>query len=557
MTGGWRHWSGYMARYRGHGPRVGGVVVAALVQSVLVAPFVWLVRELFDRVLPRGQVSELALYGAGLLAVQWSGGALAVWVRKQTLTITKEVITGLRLELLERIYDLPRAFHSGVEQGRLHASLVQETERLDVMSNALVAQLLPAAMGGLVLGLALAAIEWRLALAMACAAPFLVAVNRAMKPRLEERFRKFRQSFEGFSQGMLFVLGHVDLSRMQSAVELEKEKQTRNLEKLKEASTRLAWLDTGYGQAQTAIATTASVLVLLGGGWLVARGQMTLGALLSFYVTAGLLHQHLRTVLTAVPQVLAAGESMKALAALLDETSREPYQGSERGPVPESYRLESVTFGYQPERALLKDVNMRLERGRTVALLGPNGCGKSTLAYLLAGFYRPLEGRLLAGELPYDQAEIAWLRSSMAVVWQDPQLFHGTIRENITYGRPEAHQMEIEAAARRATAHEFIASLPLGYDTVVGEQGVLLSGGQRQKIAITRALLRNPRLLILDEPTNHLDGRAIEQLMKELEERKADRATVIISHDPDVARHADESWVLDDGRLTRWERLAQ
>ncbi len=179
---------------------------------------------------------------------------------------------------------------------------------------------------------------------------------------------------------------------------------------------------------------------------------------------------------------------------------------------------------------MLQAINLTLSPGQTVVVVGPNGSGKTTLLNLLLGFYRPQQGQLYADEQPFSQLDLIHLRRSIAVVSQDPVIFPGTIRENLTYGCPEVSFQRIIEAAHLATAHEFIEQLPQGYDTFVGDNGVLLSGGQRQRLAIARALLRQPKLLILDEPTNHLDATAVEQLMHHL--KKLDPRARDFDHQP-------------------------
>jgi ABC-type multidrug transport system fused ATPase/permease subunit len=186
-----------------------------------------------------------------------------------------------------------------------------------------------------------------------------------------------------------------------------------------------------------------------------------------------------------------------------------------------------------------------------VAVVGPNGAGKSTLVYLLLGFYRPQQGQVLATGVPFDEIDIRALRRSIGIVSQHPEFFAGTVRENIAYGSPGATRKEIEEAARAALAEEIIATLPEGYDTEIGDRGMRLSGGEGQRLAIARALLGRPRMLILDEPTNHLDTQAIGRLMRELA-RWHERPTLLtISHDPAVLEFAEVVYRLQDGTLSR------
>ena len=186
-----------------------------------------------------------------------------------------------------------------------------------------------------------------------------------------------------------------------------------------------------------------------------------------------------------------------------------------------------------------------------VTIVGPNGSGKTTIANLVLGFYRPQDGQIFADEHPYDELDIPHLRRQIGVVSQNPIIFPGTILENILYGCAEKQFEQVIHAAKLSTAHEFITNLPDGYQTFVGKNGLLLSGGQRQRIAIARAFLRTPKLLILDEPTNHLDSNAVKQVMENVKSFEGSPTIISISHDMEIARHSDWIYLLQNGKVTQ------
>jgi ABC-type bacteriocin/lantibiotic exporter with double-glycine peptidase domain len=214
------------------------------------------------------------------------------------------------------------------------------------------------------------------------------------------------------------------------------------------------------------------------------------------------------------------------------------------------FELRNVCFDYQRE-PVLTDASLRLLPGQHVAIVGPNGSGKSTIIHLLCGFYRPREGGLFADDMPYDDLDIAELRRSMAVVQQEPTFFSGSILENIAYGADAPDIDRVREACRVATAQGFVEALTDGYHTQIGDKGVRLSGGQRQLLAIARALYRTPKLLILDEPTNHLDVDSISRFLENLKQEGAGPTTLIVSHDYRVVAQADQVYGLEAGRLCR------
>jgi len=208
-----------------------------------------------------------------------------------------------------------------------------------------------------------------------------------------------------------------------------------------------------------------------------------------------------------------------------------------------------VTFGYEPTRPVLHGVDLELEAGRIVALIGHTGSGKTTLAALIPRFYDVDLGRVTVDGVDVRDVTLTSLRREIGVIAQDPFLFSATVRENIAFGRPDASAEDVERAATLAQAHEFIEALPAGYDTVIGERGITLSGGQRQRVAIARALVVDPRILILDDATASVDATTESKIRDGLREAMRGRTTIIIAHRLSTIALADEVVVLEDGRV--------
>jgi subfamily B ATP-binding cassette protein MsbA len=212
-------------------------------------------------------------------------------------------------------------------------------------------------------------------------------------------------------------------------------------------------------------------------------------------------------------------------------------------------RFEGVQFAYDPRVPVLHDIELAIQPGESLALVGPSGAGKTTLFNLIPRFYDPVAGRITVDGIDLRSVSQANLRSHIGLVPQDTQLFGGTVRENILYGRLDATEEALIAAAEAANAHAFITELPDGYNTLVGERGVKLSGGQRQRVAIARAILKNPRILLLDEATSSLDSESEGLVQEALDRLMQGRTTVIIAHRLSTIRAVDRIAVLDEGRI--------
>lgn len=541
-------WRSYRQFYRGHSRPLVMSLLVSMAQSLIVVPIALLIRRIFDSTLPAGQFSELVLAGGAIALLYTLHGAATLWTRYITLATTKTVIQNFLGELLKHCYTLSRAFYTKEDQGRLHTIMVQDTQRLDIMTNALFAQFAPAVFITAVVSAVLAYLNWVLFLVLVATFPLYVLLARTIGRTTKEKVHAFHRSFERFSQGMMFVLKYMDLTRSQAAEDVEMERQRAHLDDLRVTSGRMAWMRSAYISAQNVTIAVGAVLILMVGGRAVINGTMTLGELLSFYAIVAFLRSHLYTISTVIPQIIEGDESLATLHGLMSTHQPEPYSGSEQIELKGEIAFEAVSFGYGGE-PILRELEVKLHPASTAAILGPNGSGKTTIANLILGFYCPEGGRLYADGRPYRELDLVHLRRQIGVVAQNAIIFSGSVWDNITYGSPEVSRQDVERASALANAQAFIEELPEGYDTQVGEGGVILSGGQRQQMAIARALLGRPRLLILDEPTNHLDSDAVAKLMQNFRSMKGSTTFLILTHDKEVLREADQVYRLHDGRI--------
>ncbi|HZB86748.1 MAG TPA: ABC transporter ATP-binding protein [Gaiellaceae bacterium] len=292
--------------------------------------------------------------------------------------------------------------------------------------------------------------------------------------------------------------------------------------------------------------------VLLAGGHRVVSGNLSLGAFIAFNVYVLMLVMPLRMLGMWIGQAQRAAASGERIFEILDEPEEvaDSPDATSLPPGDGRLRFESVTFGYDPERPVLKDIDLDIEPGTTVALIGHTGSGKTTLTALVPRFYDVQHGRVLMDGADVRNVRLADLRRAIGIVSQDPFLFSATVRENIAFGAPGAGEEEIERAARMAQADEFIIELPEGYDTVIGERGITLSGGQRQRLAIARAILVDPRVLVLDDATASVDATTEARIRLGLREAMRGRTTLIVAHRLSTISLADEIVVLDHGRVS-------
>ena len=299
------------------------------------------------------------------------------------------------------------------------------------------------------------------------------------------------------------------------------------------------------------IPLVAQAAVLLVGGRMVVQNQLTVGEFFAFNLYVSMLIMPLRMLGMWIGQSQRATASGERIFQILDEPEEiaERPEATELPPGEGRIRFDGVAFGYDPERPVLEDIDLEIEPGQNIAVIGHTGSGKTTLTALVPRFYDVTSGRLEIDGIDVRDVELSSLRRAIAVISQDPFLFSTTVRENIAFGAPDATDEEVEHAARLAQAHEFVAELPQGYDTVIGERGITLSGGQRQRIAIARAIVTNPRILILDDATASVDATTEARIRLGLREAMQGRTTLIIAHRLSTISLADEIVVLDHGRI--------
>ncbi len=298
----------------------------------------------------------------------------------------------------------------------------------------------------------------------------------------------------------------------------------------------------------------AGAFVFWYGARMVASAELSAGSLLTFLMYTMQLAFGMAALAELWTDVQRASGAAERIFELLHRKPQIPSTGGTILPaVKGAVAFEHVRFAYpsRPTSPVLSDFTLAIEPGEVVALVGPSGAGKSTIASMLYRLYDPLAGRLTLDGVPYDQLDPEWLRRQVGVVAQEPLLFSTSIAENIRYGRPDATDDEVEAAARTANAHSFISSFPEGYQTLVGERGTQLSGGQKQRVAIARAVLKNPRILILDEATSALDAESEHLVREALERLMRGRTTLIIAHRLSTVRDANRVVVLEAGAVVQ------
>ena len=400
-------------------------------------------------------------------------------------------------------------------------------------------------------GIVVFLISWKLALIVVAIAPALVAVayrySHVSHPLLREVQQKMADVATVAEESIVGV--HVVKAFAQE--DEQQRKFEHSSEEVFGLSVQANRQRAFYIPMLSFLPLLAQAAVLLVGGRMVADGSLSVASFVRFNLYLAMLVMPLRALGMWIGQAQRATASGERIFQVIDEPEEitDAPEARELAPGPGRVTFSDATFGYDPARPVLHEIDVELEPGKVVALIGHTGSGKTTLASLVPRFYDVQEGGVAIDGQDVRTVTLASLRREIGVIAQDPFLFSATVGENIAFGRPEATDEDVQRAAELAQAHEFIAALPDGYDTVIGERGITLSGGQRQRVAIARALLVDPRILILDDATASVDATTESKIREGLREAMRGRTTIIIAHRLSTIALADEIVVIDDGRV--------
>ena len=537
----------YIRYYRQSRARLGLGLVLSLLQAFALIPVPLLVRTAIDESIPNKSVAQLVGIGFAILGLTTVSAVLSLWASYVTASVIRDAIKRLRQDAVARLFAVSRRYVTSVEPSVLHDQIVQESGRVNAGTTAVLDNFLPGTVLVIGIGAVLVAMNPTLALVTLLFGPAILIVGRILGRALRVRVRNQHLAFERFSRSVLRILRAMDLIRSHGAERDEMRQVSERATDLEEAGLKRTLWGRAYSLTQSTLLALAGAAVLIVGGVLVVRDRLTLGDLISFYAGFALLRGPLAGIALRVPSVIEGLTSLAHLNDLLEETDVRPYSGSRPVESAGEITLEDVTFAYDGA-PVLRSVSLRLEPGKVVAVAGPNGSGKSTIVNLILGFYRPEEGRLTATGVPYSEVDLVRLRRSMGVVAQQTVLLPGSVRDNVTFARDSVDDEAVRRALEIAEA-DFVWRLPEGLDTDIGEEGVFLSGGQRQRLAIARAVIHRPSLLILDEPTNHLDRDSMDAVMHNIARLEPRPAVLLISHRPEVLSTVDEVIQLADGRV--------
>jgi ATP-binding cassette subfamily B protein len=541
--------------FRGHRLQLGIVTAIIVASSVLAMASPFLLREVIDRALPQQDVPLLAWLVAGMVAVAAVTSALGVVQTWISTTVGQQVMHRLRVDVFTHLHRQSVAFFTRTRTGEVQSRITNDIGGMQSVVTSTATSIASNLTTAIATAVAMAALSWQLSLVSLVVLPPAILLTR--------RVAKMRKTITAQRQRELADLNvTVEEGLSISGVQLSKTMGTGAalVDRFTASSTRLIDLElrselAGRWRmaAMSIIFAAIPAVIYLSAGLPMTAGTLSIGTLVAFTtLQAGLFRP--------LMGLLSVGVSLTASLALFarifeyldlpvevdDPVTPVPLPQPVRGHL----RFEDVTFAYPGSpAAAIAGISLDVPAGTSLALVGETGSGKSTLAALIARLYDPSGGRITIDGIDLRDLKLSDLASVVGVVSQETYLLHTTVRENLRYARPSATDEQIEEAARAAQIHDLIAGLPDGYDTVVGSRGHRFSGGEKQRIAIARTLLRDPRILVLDEATSALDTSTERAVQRAFDELARGRTTVTIAHRLSTVRDADQIVVVDHGRI--------
>ncbi len=523
---------------------------ASLLVALIGIVYPVVTRSMLNDLIPNRNYQMIIWAGIALLCLYFCRMLLNYFIQYQGHMMGVQMQAQMRRDMFNHLERLPYSYFDNHETGKIMSRMTNDLMDISELAHHGPENILISSVSIIIAFVYLLGIDPWLTLIIFACVPLLVFVAIRMRERMYDAYARSRKSVAEINAALESSISGIRVTKAFTNAEKEGEKFERGNQSFIRAR-RDAYRAMGQFHSSTSFVTDVfNVIVLIAGGLFLYRGRITFGDYSAFVVSINLFIQPVMTLINFMEQYQSGVTGFERFLEIMDaEPERDAPDAVDVPQMDGHIVFENVSYGYDEDSEVLKNLDLDIPVGKTFALVGPSGGGKTTICHLIPHFYELHEGSITIDGRDIRGISLASLRRNIGIVQQDIYLFNASIRDNILYGRLDATEEEVIDAARRANIHDYIMSLPEGYDTVIGERGVRLSGGQKQRLSIARVFLKNPPILILDEATSALDNTTEILIQQALDELCKGRTTLVVAHRLSTIKNADEIAVVAGGSI--------
>ena len=507
-------------------------------------------RTMLNTLIPDRNYRMIVILGLTLLAMYVAKMLLNYFIQYQGHMMGVYMQARMRSDLFDHLEKLPYSFYDHHETGKIMSRMTNDLFDVVELAHHGPENLIISVLSILISFTYLMSINVWLTLIVFACVPFLMVISYSLRKKMRQAFRDSRSAMAEINASMETSISGIRVTKAFTNADKEKEKFEEGNRKYKKARKDSYSAMARFHSGNTFVTDVFNVVVLIAGGLFLYNGQIQFGDYSAFIVSINMFIGPVMTLINFMEQFENGVTGFERFCEIMDaEPEKDAETAEPAGQLKGHIEFRDVSYAYDEDKRVLRHVNLDIAQGKKFALVGPSGGGKTTICHLIPHFYDVVSGEILLDGKEIHSLTLDSLRQNIGIVQQDIYLFNDTMRENIRYGKLDATEEEIIEAAKRANIHDYIMSLPNGYDTNIGERGVRLSGGQKQRLSIARVFLKNPPILILDEATSALDNTTEILIQNALDELCVGRTTLVVAHRLSTIKNADEIAVVDDGRI--------
>lgn len=523
---------------------------ASFLVSIIGIVYPVVTRNMLNHYIPDRNYQMIVFAGLTVLFLYFVRMLLRYFIQYQGHMMGVKMQAQMRSDMFNHLEQLPYAFYDNHETGKIMSRMTNDLMDISELAHHGPENIIISSISIITSFVYLAMINFWLTLIIFACIPLLVSVSLIMKGKMRTAFLKSRQSIAQINASLESSVSGIRVTKAFTNAKKEEEKfEVGNTEFV--SARKDSYKAMGQFHSSTSFVTDVfNVIVLIAGGLFMYNGLIDFGDYSAFIVSISMFITPVTTLINFMEQYQNGVTGFQRFLEIMDQKPEQDAPGAvDIGRVEGHIEFQDVSYGYSQDRAVLKHINLDIAKGKTFALVGPSGGGKTTICHLIPHFYNITSGKILIDGKDIHDITMESLRRNIGIVQQDIYLFNASIKDNILYGRLDATDEEVIEAAKRANIHDYIMTMEHGYDTQIGERGVRLSGGQKQRLSIARVFLKNPPILILDEATSALDNTTEILIQQALDELCKGRTTLVVAHRLSTIKNADEIAVISEGRI--------